>query len=517
MKLPEEFLENIKKILPEDEFDAFAASFDSEERCSGVRANTLRIPPDVLPWLLEGAVETGGKVPWCESGYYYTGGQPGRNGLYHAGVYYIQEPSAMYPAANVPLIEGGNVLDVCAAPGGKSTQLAARMAGRGLLVSNDISEERAKALVKNLQMAGVANAVVTNESPRNLARRFPEFFHTIVVDAPCSGEGMFRKDEDAVKGWEKFRSERCRAMQDEILESVHEMLRPGGFLSYSTCTFELIENEGAIFDFMKRHPEYEIVPAPKTGGVSDGIVPGDIASGGIDPSGNDPDCSASGGEASLRGTARLWPHLVKGEGHFTAFLRKKTDEDELESENAEQKRREKDKKKEKFRSFRRFEQIPYEIREYFDFYMTCEPPEGEYFKLGDNLYYLPVTPPNIDGLKVMMAGVYLGEIKGGEWKPSHRLALTLRPGDFTYNIILNNNSGAMWRYLRGETVLLEDGDVIFTVNGETVNKAASAEERLSAPCAVSVREKGSDFIIGLGHVTGGAVKNLYPKGWRRFS
>ena len=512
MKLPEQFIENMKTIVPPDEQDAFFASFGSE-KYSGVRANTLRIGSGSLPGLLYGDVGIGGKVPWCDDGYYYTDGQPGRNGLYHAGVYYIQEPSAMYPAANVPLIDGGNVLDLCAAPGGKSTQLASRMSGRGLLVSNDISEERAKALVKNLQMAGAANAVVTNETPQNLARSFPQFFHTIVVDAPCSGEGMFRKDEDAVKGWEQFRSERCRAMQDEILESAHEMLRPGGFLSYSTCTFELAENEGAIFDFMRRHPEYEIVPAPKTGGVSDGIV--------------------YGNEGSLRGTARLWPHRVNGEGHFTAFLRKMPGPGAPETEGCPddfrgigfsagdsgntQKKRPKDKKKEKFRSFRRFEQIPYEIREYFDFYMTGEPPQGEYFKFGDNLYYLPVTPPNIDGLKVMMAGVYLGEIKNGEWKPSHRFALTMKPEDFVYDIILENNSAVMWRYLRGETVLLDDGDVCFTVNGENVSKAASAAERLSAPCAVSVREKGAVFIIGLGHVTGGSVKNLYPKGWRRFS
>ena len=599
MKLPEAFLENIKRILPEEEFPAFASSFDTEERYSGIRANTLKTDADSLPELTKSFLKTGEKVPWCENGFYYTDGQPGRNALYHAGVYYIQEPSAMYPAANVPIPENARVLDICAAPGGKSTQLAARMNGEGRLVANDISEERTKALVKNLQMAGVVNAVVTNETPEKLAEKFADFFDVIVVDAPCSGEGMFRKDEEAVRQWESYRSDRCRKMQDGILESVHVMLREGGVLSYSTCTFNKHENEGTLADFMGRHPEYRLIEAPKKGGVAGGLE-------------KDPDgvCDYEGFEKA----SRLWPHRLHGEGHFTAFLRKgeitcpeaenagklrkmalddisgpaeniSLQEREIKAENGgvsgdfadisgdfadisgkysdrnknrkngkysdfadgrKKEKRGKNVKKERYRSFRHFDRPPQELEEFFEFYMTCEPPRGCYFYMGENLYYLPEVPPDIDGLKVKMAGVYCGEVKGGEFKMSHRLALTLKPEDFVYCVELANGSDALERYLRGETVIIDAGNGVETVEnnpetgendpekegdasegnkipevrvkayGEYVRNAAVAEERLSAPCCVAVSESGRSFVLGLGGISGGAVKNLYPKGWRRF-
>ena len=569
MKLPEEFLENMKRILPEEEFPAFAASFDSEERYSGIRANTLKTDADSLPGLTKAFLKTGERVPWCENGIYYTDGQPGRNALYHAGVYYIQEPSAMYPAANVPLPENARVLDVCAAPGGKSTQLAARMAGKGLLVANDISEERTKALVKNLQMAGVVNAVVTNETPEKLSEKFADYFDVVVVDAPCSGEGMFRKDEEAVRQWESYRSDRCRKMQDGILESVHLMLKDGGVLSYSTCTFNRHENEDTLAGFMKRHPEYGLIDAPKAGGVAGGL---------------ETDADGNAYPADFGKASRLWPHRLHGEGHFTAFLRKgeitcpeagnagKSPENALDDISApagnislqereindisgkypdeisgkysgrkngkysdfadgrKKEKRGKNVKKERYRSFRHFDRPPQELAEFFEFYMTCEPPQGCYFYMGDNLYYLPEVPPDIDGLKVKMAGVYCGELKGGEFKMSHRLALTLRPEDFVYCVELANGSDALERYLRGETVIIEDGTVVnggteqgrvpevrVKAYGEYVRNAAVAEERLSAPCCVAVSESGRSFVLGLGGISGGTVKNLYPKGWRRFA
>ena len=496
MKLPPKFVENMKKLLPEAETEAFFASYD-QERYYGIRANTLKLDSDALPELIEkaGAAVAGDRVPWCGDGYYYTEGQPGRSALYHAGAYYIQEPSAMYPGANVPLKDGANVLDICAAPGGKTTQLAARMKGKGLLVSNDINEERTKALVKNIQMAGITNAIVTNETPEKLAERFEGFFDVIVVDAPCSGEGMFRKDEEAVVQWESFKSERCREMQDSILEEVHKMLKPGGVISYSTCTFALLENESTIAAFMERHPDYKLLETPKVGGVADGIP--------------------FNGNPELKKCARLWPHKVKGEGHFTAFLQKETDGvcDDANEEISEKKG--KKQKKEKFSSFKKLENPPVEMREYFDSYMSCGVPSGNYFTMGQNIYYLPVKLPNPDGLKLPMAGVGCGQVLRMDYKPCHRLALTLSPENYNYSAELDIGSDALERYLRGETVVA-DGSTHFIIFGKEYDFEKVAAERLNEPCCVAVRAGSRRFILGLGIISGATIKNLYPKGWRRF-
>lgn len=499
MKLPEAFIENMRGLL-HDELPSFLDSFESGERYSGMRVNTLRLEAERLPEIAGDAVTLGDRIPWCENGYYYTGGQPGRSPLYHAGVYYIQEPSAMYPAGNVPLKEGGKVLDLCAAPGGKSTQLAARMGGKGLLVANDISEERVKALVKNLQMAGVSNALVMNETPENLAEKFESYFDTIVVDAPCSGEGMFRKDEEAVKHWDSYGSARCRKMQDGILEAADRMLKAGGVISYSTCTFEIEENEGAIDAFMDRHPEYFLLETPKPGGITGGLQPN------------------PGTVRDYSLCARLWPHKVRGEGHFTAFLQKGEAAEGADGSEAEQEeRKERRKKKERYRSFRRYENRPLEVEDYFDSYMTRSAPDGCWFYMGENLYCLPVTPPDIDGLKVAMAGVYMGEIKSGEFKLSHRLALTLKPSDFAYLVELDANAPETERYLKGETIVVSGEDVNVKVFGKTVRKEALFEERVSEPCCVAVTSGGASFVLGLGAISSGTIKNLYPKGWRRFT
>ena len=177
----------------------------------------------------------------------------------------------MYPAEQLDVKPGDRVLDLCAAPGGKSTKLAAKLQGEGLLVANDISEERVKALIYNIELAGVKNAVVTNEAPERLVRNFAGFFDKILVDAPCSGEGMFRKDTEAVRSWGKFKTELCVQMQQKILESAHLLLKCGGHLLYSTCTFDLQEDENMIRQFMQKHPEeYQLITLVKNGGISDG-------------------------------------------------------------------------------------------------------------------------------------------------------------------------------------------------------------------------------------------------------
>lgn len=489
MKLPEKFLENIKEILPSNEYNDFLASYDSE-RFFGIRANTLKIQTQDFRKATDGIVNTVNRVPWCETGFYYEDSQPGQSALYHAGVYYIQEPSAMYPGGNVPIKDGDFVLDLCAAPGGKSTQLAARLNGTGLLVSNDISEERTKALVKNLQMIGATNSIVTNETPEKLAENFNEFFDVIVVDAPCSGEGMFRKDEEAVSQWESYKKERCRAMQDEILFNADRMLKKGGILSYSTCTFNTYENEEALIDFMEKHSEYYLIDAPKIGGIEPGLSRFD----------------------GFSKAARLWPHKLNGEGHFTAFLKKGEKEEATYIEEPVKKKN----KKQKYESFRTLSEPPIELREYFEYYMMIEPPEGTYFTMGDNLFYLPIMPPNIDGLKVPMAGVFVGTIEHSSFKPSHRLALTLRPEDFVCSIAFEPKSDAIARYLKGETIGLGD-DAEITIYGNNESLETVLNDNYKSPCCIAVKAGDNKFVLGLGQLQGTTVKNLYPKGWRRFN
>ena len=243
MYLPLEYVEKMKALLGETEFAAYLDSF-VEGRFYGLRANTLKITPEALQ---EKGIFGLKPIPWCASGFYYDGEErPAKHPYYHAGLYYLQEPSAMSPAAILPIEEGDFVLDLCAAPGGKTTQLGARLQGSGLLVANDISAGRAKTLLKNVELAGIRNAVVLSETPERIAQRLPLFFDKILVDAPCSGEGMFRKEPDMVKSWNQEMLDFCRTEQAKILEACAPMLKPGGMLLYSTCTFSPEENEKSI-------------------------------------------------------------------------------------------------------------------------------------------------------------------------------------------------------------------------------------------------------------------------------
>lgn len=294
MKLPLKYTETMKALLGE-EYDAYLASFD-EERFYGLRVNTLKLSAEEMA---ARGVFSLRPVPWCETGFYYDGAErPAKHPYYHAGLYYLQEPSAMSPAATLPIEKGDRVLDLCAAPGGKTTQLGARLGGTGLLVANDISAGRAKTLLKNVELAGIRNAIVMSETPERIAERLPNFFDKILVDAPCSGEGMFRKEPDMVKSWDAEMLAFCRSEQAKILEACAPMLKAGGMLLYSTCTFSPEENEKSIGNFLERHPEFELMPIAKKNGFAEGLAPYT-------------DC------------ARLYPHRLKGEGHFLALLRKK--------------------------------------------------------------------------------------------------------------------------------------------------------------------------------------------------
>ena len=353
--LPEGFLTRMKNLLEDNEYEAFLSSY-GQERLFSLRVNTLKTDREFFMKLVskERASDAPSlvPVPWEQDGFYYSEKwRPGRLPWHEAGMYYIQEASAMAPAVLCGAQPGERILDLCAAPGGKSTKLAASLRGRGLLVTNEIHPDRARVLSANIERMGVRNAVVTNETPQRLASRFPVFFDRIVVDAPCSGEGMFRKEEESLLNWSMENVYKCAARQEEILEEAASMLRPGGTLIYSTCTFAPEENEAVIFHFLADHPEFDVeiisdlpgVDMEKWGfesGRGDWIVRGSAGSlSEISDTGNEqrfgagwkPERFVPLAEAGAlaffdipEGTVRLWPHRLRGEGHFAAVLKKES-------------------------------------------------------------------------------------------------------------------------------------------------------------------------------------------------
>lgn len=317
VQLPGPFAERMEALLGE-EYQQFIKTYEAEP-AGGIRVNTLKLTVD--EWLERSPFELA-PVPWCPSGFYTAPGvRPGKHPYYHAGLYYIQEPSAMAPGELLGAVPGDRVLDLCAAPGGKSTQIAAKLQGQGLLVSNDLHPDRTKALAKNLELYGVRNAVVLNETPERIASAFPGFFDRVLVDAPCSGEGMFRKDEDMHRQWDEGTPGKYADMQREILRSAAKALAPGGTLVYSTCTFAPEENEGMILAFLREHPEFEVQPVPEGAGYGPGLTDWPGREPGTSAGSADESAADEARRKSLRGTARLWPHKVKGEGHFAAVLR----------------------------------------------------------------------------------------------------------------------------------------------------------------------------------------------------
>lgn len=307
--LPQSFTERMQGLL-ESEYEEFLASFE-HEKYQALRLNPLK--KDDMSVITEKVKQTFQlqPVPWAENGYYYTKeDQPGKHPWHEAGLYYIQEPSAMAPVTLLSPQPGERILDLCAAPGGKSTQIASAMEGEGLLVTNEIHPARAKILSENVERMGIRNACVLNETPEHLADIFEEYFDRILVDAPCSGEGMFRKNEVACEEWSPENVQLCADRQDGILECAARMLVPGGRLVYSTCTFAPAENEGSISRFLAKHEEFEIVPIDKKAlGIPEGCdgIPGCVEN------------PAPG----IEGTLRLWPHKLRGEGHYAAVLQKR--------------------------------------------------------------------------------------------------------------------------------------------------------------------------------------------------
>ncbi len=302
-QLPQEFLERMEHMLGE-EYPAFLQSYE-EPRKFGLRVNTMKISVEEFQRLAPFHLTP---IPWIPNGFdYEREDDPARHPFYYAGLYYLQEPSAMTPASILPVMPGEHVLDLCAAPGGKATALGAKLAGEGLLVANDISASRAKALLKNLEIFGIRNSFVTNAYPAKLAEQFAGAFDKILVDAPCSGEGMFRKDLANARVWSLEKVKECAKTQHEIIRQAVSMLRPGGLLLYSTCTFSPEENEQTIASLLREHPELQLVELPWYEGFAHGRP------------------ELADGNPELTKCVRIFPHRMAGEGHFLALLYKKKD------------------------------------------------------------------------------------------------------------------------------------------------------------------------------------------------
>ncbi len=453
--LPPEFEYRMRKMLGA-EYEIFEKSL-WEGPYQAFRINTLKADPKILLKQLPFPVRS---VPWAQDGYYYGPDyQPGKHPYHDAGVYYIQEPSAMVPAEYLEAAPGERILDLCAAPGGKSTQIAAKMKGQGILVCNEIHPARARILSENIERMGIANAVVTNETPERLAEFFVEYFDRILVDAPCSGEGMFRKNEAAKAEWSLQNVEMCAERQDAILNCAARMLRPGGRLVYSTCTFAPEENEGSISRFVKRFPEFSIIQAKRVSGMMPGQADWTIEA-----------------AAHIEDTIRLFPHKVAGEGHFAAVLQKAGASGGFNFAGGGEETGIPEKDCKEWLIFR---EENLRVKQ-----------EGVYLAFGAQLYLAPCHMPSIRGLKVLRPGLHLGTNKKNRFEPSHALALFLHKEEACRTVNLSAEDPNLGAYLGGQSI---------------------ASEGEKGYCLVLADSYG----IGWGKRSGGILKNHYPKGLRK--
>ncbi len=465
MTLPKQFEDRMKELL-RDEYDEYIKCFE-QKHYSGIRVNTLKISPAEFEAICPFEVK---RIPWIENGYYYDGkDQPARHPYYHAGLYYIQEPSAMTPANLLPIKPGDKVLDLCAAPGGKSTELAAKLGGEGLLVANDISNSRAKALLKNIELFGVQNAVVVSENPSKLAKQFEGYFDKILVDAPCSGEGMFRKSPAMIKSWEQCGVGYYSQLQKEIILFAAKMLKPGGSMLYSTCTFSPEEDEGTVAFLLEQCPEFHVVNPLKERKSSESSEK-DISYDGFDF--GRPEWV--NGPEELKNCIRLWPHRLHGEGHFMALLQKESSNLPSALADRKQKKCNLSKEAEEFihQLDIQIEHKEFEIRE-------------------ERIYLVPTELPELKGLRIMRQGLLLGEMKKNRFEPNQALASALKQTEYGHIINLSANDPDAIKYLKCETIAVsqdyEDGWKLICVDG---------------------------YPLGWGKLHGGTLKNKYQPGWR---
>ncbi|EXX86945.1 rRNA cytosine-C5-methyltransferase [Paenibacillus darwinianus] len=558
IRLPKPFLDKMERLLG-DEYGEWLVSYEHKRRY-GLRVNTLKLTQQAFlrmtPW-----AERLTPIPWTSEAFYYEEtDRPGKHLHYHAGLYYMQEPSAMVPAELLQVKPGDRVLDLCAAPGGKSTQLAAKLQGVGLLVSNDNARERTKALAKNIELAGVRNAIVLNEEPAALAGAFGAFFDKVLVDAPCSGEGMFRKDESMIAQWEKHSVERCSLMQRDILKHAAELLAPGGTLVYSTCTFSPEENEAQIAALLTARTDMEVVPVePEYGWMSGrpNWASTEAAEAQGEPA---PDLSPEAVRA-VAGTVRLWPHRVAGEGHYAAVLQKSAEESEerpafdadgesrasgtaesrsqsgrlnekAASEPAEAGGRggkdgrggsgiEQDKLRSRRESGRDKDRGRHKPGRYdgtisetdtlamWRAFSARTIPDasawpGRLTAFGSRVYLQPEGLPALAGLKLVRAGWYLGTAGAHRFEPSQALAMGLKKAEAALALDLDADGEDALRYLKGETLHIEAS----RLEGTAVD---------GGPASGHVLVCADGYPLGWGKWSDGMLKNELAPGWRRMS
>lgn len=477
MNLPIEFEKKMKAFLG-NEWDDFLYSYDNN-RFQALRFNTLKVQSqeERMRILKTLKISSEKKVSWANEAYYFDENvRPGKHPYHEMGLYYIQEPSAMSAAALLAPKPGMRVLDLCAAPGGKSTQLATYLGDSGLLVSNEINTQRSRILSQNIERMGIKNAIVTNEDSFVLASHFPGFFNAIQVDAPCSGEGMFRKLPEAIEQWSIENVAICAARQKEILDNAAVMLKPGGTIVYSTCTFSKEENEDVIEYFLERHPDF-----------------------------------------TLEEMERFWPHKVDGEGHFVAKLVRRGSVNEfgadydvcedscnkVEDTGLKVDRKTKKNKNSKNRKNETKPALTKEnmklLSEFLD--ETISEDMAAWIKnsrlvmFGEQLYGLPDMEVDIKGLKVQRAGLHIGEFKKQRFEPSHSLALALKLNDAKNLVKLTCDNPQTIGFFNGQSVVLSD------------EQTAECKKGWALVCV-------DGYTAGWGKVNGTQVKNHYPKGLR---
>lgn len=529
--LPDKFIKRMKYMLGQ-ECDAFLVSFECE-RSKALRLNPLKLKGGIDEAKAKLPFETK-DILWEKNGFVYKDeDEPGKSSLHMAGLYYIQEPSAMSPAAYLDAKPGLRILDLCAAPGGKSTQIAGKMQGKGILVSNEINPGRAKILSENIERMGISNAMVLNETPENLSSRFEGWFDRVIIDAPCSGEGMFRKNEDAVTNWSPENVKMCAERQDGILDNAAAMLAPGGRIVYSTCTFAPDEDEGTIYRFLLRHPEFRVCEVPLYEGMDRGNPDWAQIDSTDESSWN---CANISDELKnqLSSCIRLWPHHLKGEGHFLAVL-ERTDAPTLKAEdiepvtycpggfqrgikieqkiftaseqdssnetNASKALKKEAKKKLKAKDRRTMDKnagraqkgaarggnaldMAARLWEEFSSEVLTDTGSsrlyGTLFTFGDNVYLAPPLMPSTDRLKVMRPGLHLGTIKKDRFEPSHSLALFLRSEDVKHSADYPAESQEIKDFTSGLTLSagLENAWYLITADGCSIGWAKSDGRRL---------------------------------------
>lgn len=442
---------NKMKILLKDDFESFIKVYDNEPY-RALRVNTLKISVEeflkISPFSLS-------SVNWCPTGFYYNNNEKPGSHIYHdLGLYYIQEPSAMAVTEILDPKPGDIVLDLSAAPGGKTSHIATKLNGHGMLVANEINGKRVKILAENIERMGIRNAVILNDSPERLAYKFPAYFDKILVDAPCSGEGMFRKEEATRVEWSKENVISSSLRQKYILESASKMLKCGGTLVYSTCTFSPEEDEGVIKDFLEKHDDYTLLKS----NIADEFDEGHP--------------EWVNGEDDLRKCIRLWPHKIKGEGHFIAKLIKEGTKTNI--------KREYNKENKKL-----------DLDLFYDFvskYLKLDINHMNLRLIGSHVYHIPGYLPDLNGIRVYKYGVDLGEVKKNRFEPSHWFAMCLNENDI--KSVYRLNDFEINKYMHGETLNVDmyDGWTAIFIN---------------------------KYPIGWGRVKNGILKNYYPKRLRR--